>query len=181
MEVNASYYNIKHFHEKNSVYTCCVYKEDLSDVKTFSGQHLPDFRDEDIRGVALSHCDIPRFPRELALMFPNLDHMTINGGLREISKEDLAGYQNLRFLDLQGCEITSLPDDLFKNSPNLEVVYFSRNKISSISKNFFEPLRNLKYIDFRGNLNQLKNAVYDVDQEGELSFEEFKTLFTERC
>lgn len=181
MEVAASYHNIQHFHERCAVYTCCVYKKDLSVVNKFCGQHLAEFSDDDVRGVALSHCNIPSFPRELASVFPNLDHMAINGGLSEISKQDFAGYRNLRFLDLQGCEITSLPSNLFENLPNLEVVYLSRNKISVVDEDFFEPLRALKYIDFRGNLMKTENAVYDQDRAEELSFDEFKNAITERC
>lgn len=169
-----SFHNIQHFHEKVAVYTCCLYKKDISDVSTFFGQHLPDRSNEDVRGIALANCKISGFPRELSTIFPNLDHVAVNGGLRGISKEDLAGFDKLKFLDLQGCEIAQLPSDLFENSPNLEVVYFSHNKIATIGGALLDPLRSLKYIDMRGNVNI--NAVYDVDKTGELSLDEMKQL-----
>jgi len=178
MEASVSYCHIQHFHEKNSVYTCGVYKSDLSNVTSFSGLHSPDFCDDDVRGVSLVNCKLSSFPRELSKVFPNLDHLAINGGLREITKEDLACFKNLKFLDLQGCNITALPDNLFEDSPDIELVYFSFNKIISIGENILKPLRSLKYIDFRGNLNI--NAVYDADNTSELSLEELKRLIRTR-
>lgn len=180
MEALATFYNIQHFHEREAVYTCCLYKKEIAARTEFCGPHLPDRSDDDVRGIALANCKFQAgFPRDLTEKFPNLDHLAVNGGLSEISKEDLAGYANLRFLDLQGCEITSLPDDLFVNTPNLEVVYFSHNHIASIGRNLLEPLKNLKYIDLRGNVHI--DAVYDEDKSNEMSFDDLIVAIRERC
>ena len=172
--MDARYYHIQHFHEKNSVYTCCVYKRDLTSITTISGEHSVNFTNDDVRGVALVNCKLSSFPRELSNIFPKLDHLAINGGLCEISKEDLACFPNLKFLDLQGCDIKVLPIDLFESSPNIELIYFSYNKISSIGNNLLEPLRALKYIDFRGN--SILNVVYDEDKANELTLKELKMM-----
>lgn len=174
MALEACFYNIQHFHEKTAVYTCCLYKKDISDFTTLSGRHLPDCCDRDVRGIALANCKFSDFPRELPTLFPNLDHMAINGGLSQITKDDLADFVNLKFLDLQGCEITSLPDDLFEYTPNLEVIYFSFNKLTLIGEKILEPLTSLKYIDFRGNSSI--NAVYDEDKTNDLSFEQLRSM-----
>lgn len=181
MEVAACFYNIQHFHEKSAVYTCCLYKKDISDFTTFFGRHLPDLSDGDVIGIALANCKFSGFPRELPTLFPKLDHVAINGGLREITKDDLRGFLNLKFLDLQGCEITSLPDDLFENTPNLEVIYLSYNKLSFIGEKLLEPLKSLKYIDFRGNLSI--NEVYDEDKANgnDLSLEDLKRVIRAKC
>lgn len=179
MDAAACFYNIKHFHENNAIYTCCVYKKDFATCKKLSDLHLTDHSDDDVRGVALSHCQFAGFPRDFPSIFPNLNHLAINGGLSEISKDDLIGYGNLTFLDISGCEITSLPGDLFHHTPNLEVIYFNRNKISSIGAKLLDPLLTLKYADFSGNLNI--NAVYDVEKEEELSLSELKQLISEQC
>lgn len=179
MEVTAYFNNIQHFHEKFGVYTCCLYKKDINDMTTFSGRHLPDRSDGDVRGIALANCKFSGFPRELSDLFPKLDHVAINGGLREITKEDLAGFANLKFLDLQGCEIASLPNDLFEYTPNLEVIYFSYNRISLIGENLLEPLKQLKYIDFRGN--STINEVYDEDKTNDLSLDELKSMIRDQC
>lgn len=180
MDTTACYYNIQHFHERAAIYTCCLYKKDITSETKFLGQQLSDRTDADVRGVALSHCTFtPGFPRNLSTYFPNLDHITINGGLRNLTKDDLAGYGDLKFLDLQGCEMTALPDDLFEHTPNLEVIYFSHNHIASMGPNLLEPLTKLKYIDLRGNANI--NVVYDVDKSKELSLEDLKSLISERC
>lgn len=179
MEATACFYNIQHFHEKFAVYTCCLYKKDISDWTTFIGRHLPERSDSDVRGIALSNCKFSGFPRELSKVFPKLDHVAINGGLREITKDDLAGFGNLKFLDLQGCEITSLPEDLFEYTPNLEVIYFSYNRLSTIGETLLEPLKTLKYIDFRGN--STINEVYDEDKPNEMGLEELKTVIRDKC
>ena len=172
MDGVACYYDIQHFHEKFSVYTCCLYKKEISHGSTFSGQHLADHTDDDVRGVALSHCNFSGFPRDLLESFPNLDHISINGGLTEITKTDLAGYVNLKFLDLQGCELTRLPSDLFDKTPNLEVIYFSHNKISSIGENLLEPLEKIKYVDFKGNPKI--SSVFDIDKSELFSLDDMK-------
>lgn len=136
--------------------------------------------DQDVRGVAFAHCNFPSgFPRDLAMIFPNIDHIAINGGLQQISKDDLAGYENLKFLDLQGCEIKTVPNDLFVNTPKLEVVYFSYNRIAIIGQDLLDPLQNLKYIDFRGNVNI--DEVYDEDKGTELTLDGLKKIINEQC
>lgn len=173
------FYNIQHFHETTAVYTCCLYRKVFTSAANFSGQHLQDRTDDDVRGIALSSCQFKGFPLDLSEKFPNLDHIAINHGLHEITKQDLAGYGNLKFLDLQGCEIESLPGDLFENTPNLEVVYFSHNRIAYIGRDLLEPLIKLKYIDFRGNV--CIDAVYDGDKPQETSLEDLKTVIREHC
>lgn len=174
-----SFYNIQHFHEIEAVYTCCLYKKDLTNVSTFFGPHLDNKTNEDVRGIALSHCKIKCFPRELTKIFPNMDHIAINGGLKEISKDDLSGFKKLKFLDLQGCEIAELSGDLFENTPNLELIYLSHNRISKIGRKVLEPLMSLKYISFHGNDNI--DAVYDVDKPSEFTLEEIKALIMVNC
>lgn len=156
-----------------------MYKKDFASCKKLSDLHLNDYSDDDVKGVALSHCEFSGFPRDFPSIFPNLNHLAINGGLSEISKDDLIGYGNLTFLDLSGCEITSLPGDLFEHTPNIEVIYFNRNKISYIGENLLEPLVSLKYADFKGNVNI--NVVYDEEKAEELSLNELKQLISEQC
>lgn len=172
MDGVACYYEIQHFHEKFSVYTCCLYKKEIGHEKAFSGQHLTDKTDDDVRGVAFSHCKFASFPRGISESFPNVNHITINEGLQEISKEDLAEFKNLKFLDLQGCRLVNLSSDLFENSSKLEVIYFSHNKILSIGENLLEPLENLKYIDFTGN--PAINLVYDEDKSENFTLDDMK-------
>lgn len=179
METVACFCNIQHFHERSSVYTCCLYKKDLTNDTTFFGEHLFGCSNDDVRGIALANCQFSHFPGELAKIFPNLDHMAINGGLEQISKADLAGFENLKFLDLQGCHVEVLPADLFENTPNLEVIYFSHNRIASIGEHLLRPLTQLKYIDFRGNA--CIDEVYDEDKADDLSLDDLKALISEHC
>lgn len=179
MATATCFYNIKHFHEKVPVYTCCVYKKDFGNCKKLSDLHLTDLSDDDVQGVALSHCEFDGFPRDFPSIFPNLNHLAINGGLSEITKDDLIGYGNLTFLDISGCEIDSLPGDLFEHTPNLEVIYFNRNQIKYMGASLLEPLLSLKYADFTGNLNI--NVVYDEEKAEDLSLNELKKLISEQC
>lgn len=179
-----SFYNIQHFHEKVSVYTCCLYKKDLNNVENFFGQHLKnkhgaEHTNDDVRGIALSHCKLSTFPRELSQIFPNIDHLSINGGISAISKDDLVGFEKLKFLDLQSCEITSLPSDLFEHTPNLEVVYVSHNKITSIGERLLEPLHSLKYLNLHGNTGI--DAVYDENKQNEFNLDDLKSLIRQTC
>lgn len=180
MENIACYYNIKHFHERVPVYTCGLLKQDITCALTFTGEHSTERANTDVRGIALAHCTFPSgFPRNLPVIFPNLDHVAINGGLRSISKSDFEGFGNLKFLDLEGCEISTLADDLFENTPNLEVIYFSHNGVTNIGPNLLQPLKNLKYLDLRGN--ETIDAVFDEDKANELSLEDLKSMIRAQC
>jgi Leucine rich repeat len=80
---------------------------------------------------------------------------------------------------LNGCEIKALPSDLFVHTPNLEVIYFGRNKIDNIGEDLLEPLKNLKFIDFTSNVSI--NCVYDEDKVDGLSLDELKRKIRENC
>lgn len=81
-------------------------------------------------------------------------------GLKEISKSDLCGFKNLKFLDLSGNKLKTLPADLFSGTKFLEEAYFEKNQITKIGVDLLKPLdiNKIKAICFENN--PAINAVY---------------------
>lgn len=110
-------------------------------------------KNEDVRVLQFQETTVNFIPRGLNLIFPNLDKLKIkNCGLKRITREDLVGLEKLRHLYLDGNELTSLPDDLFIDMPNLKWINFGCNKIEFVSSDLLKPIMNeLKYADFSKN------------------------------
>lgn len=111
-------------------------------------------------------------PRNLHKIFPKLERLTINHcGMKNISREDLKGLENLEEIDLSNNELKSLPEDLFRDMKKLKSIYFDDNHIEAMSSNLLQPIkdtlevagfeRNDKINDFYGKGFQCKN---DLDQ-----------------
>lgn len=93
------------------------------------------------------------FPRNLAAVFPNLTEIKIKDcGLKEISKNNLAGFEKLKVLCLKNNQLTSLPDDLFQNNKRVQAIDFDGNQLRDLSSRLLHPiLRTIQFVSFRNN------------------------------
>lgn len=81
------------------------------------------------------------FPLGLNKVFPNLTVLGVYyHDIDSISLEDLKGLENLRTIEISGCQLKSLPSNLFENMEKLKNIYFSRNKLESISSDLLKPV-----------------------------------------
>lgn len=64
--------------------------------------------------------------------------------MREITKDDLKPFPNLKYLYLDHNNIKVLEPNLFIHNPNLEIIWFRPNPIEHIDPNVFKSLSNLK-------------------------------------
>ena len=102
-----------------------------------------------IKVLIIHDQDIHYFPKNLPLFFPNLRELTmVNCKLKQITKDDLKGFDKLVSLDLSGNCLRYLPDDLFTHVPQLKIISVKNN---NINMKFLEPLKNLKVLDIKGN------------------------------
>lgn len=84
--------------------------------------------------------------------FPNLNSIWIHdSGLREITKNDLKKYPQLRVLKLRSNKIKVIEKNLFVYTKNLEVVDFMNNQIFHIDPKAFSSLNELIILDMRVN------------------------------
>ncbi|KAH9488179.1 hypothetical protein Btru_064861 [Bulinus truncatus] len=88
-------------------------------------------------------------------------------GIRTISDESLK-FLNLRTLDASHNLITNLGKDIFKNSPVLEQLFLSNNKLRNKKFTFLQNARELLTLDLSFNI---KNKLEDNCFQGALSLE----------
>lgn len=140
MEVNCR------FNDTFGRYSCTVLGAEISEagkvIKSFKGKHL--FGKSEVNVKELNFNTGPKllyFPRELNKYFPNLTYLRFSRcGIKTISKQDLSGLEMLKAFWIDNCRLTSLPDDLLTNMPNLRTVSFSQNHIEFASSNLLKPL-----------------------------------------
>lgn len=106
-------------------------RSEIVDFGNHKGKTLVEFRKSIVRFI----------PRGIGINFPNISWLDIrNCRLTEIFKEDLIGLEKLKRLELSKNGLKSLPDDLFTNLENLEVINLSCNILENLSSKLFEPI-----------------------------------------
>ena len=120
------------------------------------GEHIEDNDNKNVESLTISFLMMNRFPRGIGRFFPNLRNLSIEGcGMKSINKFDFIGLGNLQQLALDGNNLTTLPEDLFKETPLLERISLSDNKIKFelIDACVLDSLNNLSFVNFIGNVN----------------------------
>ena len=123
-------------------------------VTIFKGIHQEGKTNRDVEYLSFIFKKVEQFPRGIENFFPSLTCFILGYcGLKEISRRDLLGLENLQSLFLHGNQLKALPDDLFENMTNLEQIAFYNNEITRMSSKLFEPLNKEKLIlaNFKNN------------------------------
>lgn len=131
-------------------------------VKAYIGVHLLGQTDDDVEAISFSHVLVRFFPRGLHKIFPNLKAVYMKGcGLKQISKKDLSGLENLLTLNIDSNQLKSLPRDLFDNMKKLQHVSFSGSQLARVDSRMLEPIlwNDLSLVSFCGNANNY--AIFD--------------------
>lgn len=139
-------------------YTCEVVKFSklLSSCETviFSvGGYRPGKTKYDVKAFVVMYTPLGFFPKTLSVEFPSLVHVTVVGcGLTRIAMLNLVKLKNLEYLDLQGNNLTSLPDDLFAQNKKVRWIDFTKNKLGRMSSKLLKPIEaSLEYVCFMRN------------------------------
>lgn len=130
-------FQCKYFPSSDGYYNCDVVNiaknSSSSSAIAITGNHLQGKTNADVQRFRLYSQHLEVFPRNLHENFPNLRSLWINGcGLKKISKTDLIGLENLEELNLDGNNLTSLPNDLFTGMKKLAQIYFNNNKLERL-------------------------------------------------
>lgn len=126
-----------------------------TEIKIFKGID-PTIKFDATVKLVFEDLQIEYFPRNLHKTFPHLTQLHIRKcGMKAISRRDFVGLENLERIDLDGNELTSLPRNLFTYMRDLKKISFAHNQIEIISTEMFKPFvgRSLKLVDFTGNKN----------------------------
>ncbi|XP_070497778.1 uncharacterized protein [Chironomus tepperi] len=102
------------------------------------GSHLTGLSDADVELVNAYSGNSRIIPSVICRQFPNVYHLTIMGiNVEELTPDAFADCRNLVDLFLVFNQITSIPANTFANSPRLEYIELSRNRISELNENSF--------------------------------------------
>lgn len=123
--------------------------------------------------LIISFGKINFLPKGLGKFFSQVTQLHIDSDLKSISAADLEGLTNLKALYLGGNGIEELRSDLFKFTPKLTDIDFSKNEISRVGKDLIKDLHSLENIDFTCNKC--------IDRGTTLDFETVKDELRIKC
>lgn len=130
--------------------------EKNSQLPEIDAQHKDGKSDEDVESIWVDSCTMHFIPKNLSSRFLNITCLGIwEVGLKKVSKEDLKGFPQLSKIQITGCDLESLPSDLFIYTRKLKNMLLYRNKIKQIGKHLLAPLsvEDIEIIDLRENIS----------------------------
>lgn len=122
----------------------------ITDVIDSTDKSISESTRKTLKGLWIKSTEeVAYIPKRIGEFFPNLEGLWIeSSGLKQIKKEDLAQFTNLKFLNLRLNKLTSISGDLFQSVPNLKVISIYGNSIKYIGKGILTPLKNFVEITF---------------------------------
>jgi BTB/POZ domain len=155
------------------LYTCFVNSASITEegakIISFKGNHVRGRRDEDVEAISFSDTTVECFPRDLIFFYPGLKAVEINNcGLKNITKKDLIGLENIEELTIDSNELTLLPDNLLSDMPKLKRISFYDNKLEFVNSEVLEPIINNHPTCINFQKNTKINMYYSADAIGSL-------------
>lgn len=158
-------------------YTCrtkkfVAHRGDDRKISRVDGDQLKNQTSANVTQYFARGLNIERFPGGLTDHFPHLEVVRItSSNMRLLLKEDMANLEKLIYLDLVGNKIEKLESDTFENTPNMIEVLLSNNRLQFIGANLLEPLKNLQFIHFGGNVCVTGQSKHSSEQLARLNAE----------
>lgn len=145
MDLKCKFGFIFHVVAEEKVYSCDVESKAVSgvsrEVKSFEGRHVVGNCNQNVDVAYFPEGSSVGFPLNLPAFFPKLISLSIsNCSITELSRQDLVGLEQLQNLGVYNNPITTLPNDLFANTPNLRIINFHRNEIEKLSSRLLDYL-----------------------------------------
>lgn len=104
---------------------------------------------ENVTLLNLEKVLLERLPMDLHVYFPYLEGIYAwRNVIKVIKRRDISGFPQLRFLDLNGNKLTSLPGNLFQQNKNLQRIVLSGNDLTAVGPNLLQNLRMLQWAEF---------------------------------
>lgn len=157
MEV-ACEYGVEKCRFYSDKYTCVMSNLTITEPNTrifkVHGVHLQGKSDNDVEALVIRYCKVEFLPRGLHRIFPNLQALFLRSTkIHKITREDLKCLKKLTGFRVVYGELTSLPNDLFLDLPNLKYISFYKNEINKLNSQLFtsEMRDNLHFASFDGN------------------------------
>ena len=122
-------------------------------VSSVNGQDSKTFSDSNIRAIRVIGQTVHYLPEGLGYFFPNLEAIQISSlSMKEVNREDLAQFPQLKVLALSNSDLVSLPSNLFEGNPHLLSIGFRSNKLTHVGRGILTPLKKLQEAYFGKNV-----------------------------
>lgn len=132
-------------------------------VDDVTGDHLDQMSNSLVLGLEIQFCKNFYLLLGITKFFRNLHSIWIHDSrLKELRQADLKEYKKLKVLKLPRNNIQVLEADLFKFTPNLQIIDFESNHIAHIDSNVFNNLMSvIQILDLRFNECKLSLKGYN--------------------
>uniref|UniRef100_A0A182SPD7 TIR domain-containing protein n=1 Tax=Anopheles maculatus TaxID=74869 RepID=A0A182SPD7_9DIPT len=107
---------------------------------------------EEVQHLSLAYNALTLVPSPSLKKFPNVRLLSMSGNFftefydDSVEHNRLPQLTKLRVLDMRNCSLRTLPADFFKNV-NLQYLFLSYNRITTLPAEIFYPLRSLLHLD----------------------------------
>lgn len=125
------------------------------DMRNIEGEHLPDYKDENVTEIFATNSVIRIFPSLIIDRFINLQEARFEGSSMAAFNHPIEHCSNLKSLSIKSNQLMFIPSAIFKNCASMKTLILSDNAISGLDINAFEGLENLEelLIDFNNLIN----------------------------
>lgn len=150
------------------------------DFSSITGQHLPGRTDAHVQIVNILSQNTRNFPGIFCRQFGNVQEISIvQSNLEIVESSAFADCRAMERVIINENSVTSLPSNLFANSPRLHHVSFLFNHISQIHANAFFGT-SIEFLDFGNNQITAINSQWFVPISNTLrSLDFFNNLITQ--
>lgn len=108
--------------------------------------------EKDVYALRVKDVEWNFIPRNISIFFPNLKVLQIIvASLKNITKPEFEGLENLRELNLWNNSLQEFGVDTFDDLKLLKILYLSKNMLKFIYENSFANLHNLKVVHLYDN------------------------------
>ena len=166
-------------------YTCNLsalkFTERNQKIEVIKTKHAEGKQNGDVKAVRILDSSVVYLPVNIMEQFNNVVLLSIKRcGLEKISRQDLKSFVSLEELYLSENKIEALSHDLFMDLLLIKKFSFRANKIKYISQHTLKPLKNLQYVNLKGNINI--DLVYNKETSTEkVTFEVLKETIRSCC
>lgn len=133
------------------VYTCNAKNRIPGDAKTLEaiqGNHLPKQKNIDVEVLVLVNQTLPHIPANVGKFFKYIKGIYLYDMALTLSSEDLKQFPQLIAFSAEMCKFSSLDDNLFEFTPNLQKISFFNSSIGKIGKDLLNNLNDLESVNF---------------------------------